>query len=419
MRRVLPLLGLLLIVLAVPPIGNRWDPDRVYGEYDREFRAHLARAALIVGKETIQVERLSGRFTVPQKLTVRGTPYEIGLTIGHVGRQARAHLPMVTEANRALNQKVIDLYRRVYPQYLEVIRGVAAAYQQPAGQVDLRVFERDFTAPLWCDLLNYEKFYKATDFKTRGDRAEKHHCSAASYFSNGRQLVGRNFDHASDRPHYFATVEMAGTYKVMGNTIYDITGEVDDGMNERGLALCVASNDDGKYASREPYPREPAVVMWHMMQIVLQTCATVDEALALLRAVRVWLPEEGNHWLLADATGKAVVVEWAPGDHKLVVCDKQGPYELMTNTALQEGEDYLVENCRRYRKARPLLEDGVHTTAEMFEVMKAMRITAGPGRTLWTSVMDLNARTFEVRYFKEFDRRYEFGFPPRGGPASP
>jgi penicillin V acylase-like amidase (Ntn superfamily) len=59
--------------------------------------------------------------------------------------------------------------------------------------------------------------------------------------------------------------------------------------------------------------------MWHMMLIVMQTCATVDEALDLLRTVRVWFPDEGNHWLTADATGKSVVVEWTPGDHKLVV----------------------------------------------------------------------------------------------------
>ena len=89
----------------------------------------------------------------------------------------------------------------------------------------------------------------------------------------------------------------------------------------------------------------------------------------------------------------------------------QGPYELLTNTAFQEGEDYyLVENCRRYRKAKPLLENGIHSTADMLDVMNSMRITRGPGRSLWTTIMDLNARTFEVRYFKEFDRKYEFRF---------
>jgi hypothetical protein len=52
----------------------------------------------------------------------------------------------------------------------------------------------------------------------------------------------------------------------------------------------------------------------------------------------------------------------------------------------------------------------------MLEVMKSIRAT-GPGRSLWISVMDLNARSFEVRYFKEFDRKYEFRFPPGIEPA--
>jgi linear amide C-N hydrolase (choloylglycine hydrolase family) len=230
---------------------------------------------------------------------------------------------------------------------------------------------------------------------------------------------------------------MTGTYKVMGHTVYDITGEVVDGINEKGLSLCEASNigvrregdawavDKGKYASREPYPGEPAVVFWHMMQIVMQTCATVDEALTLLRTVPVWFPAHwrgldlpGTHYLLADATGKAVVVEWTPDDHRPLVFDKPGPYELLTNLTFQEGEEFLAEKCPRYRQARPLLEKGVRNTADMLEVMKVMRIT-GPGRSLWISVMDLNARTFEVRYFKEFDRKYEFGFSADARPASP
>src|SRR5207302_1980615 len=119
-----------------------------------------------------------------------------------------------------------------------------------------------------------------------------------------------NFDISSDRPHYFQTLEMAGTYKVMAHAVYDLTGESVDGINEKGFSLCVASStsvrrgtdgwvvDTKKYVSRGPYPREPSVVMQHMMQIVMQTCATVDEALALLRTVYVWLPfDTGFHWL--------------------------------------------------------------------------------------------------------------------------
>jgi hypothetical protein len=228
----------------------------------------------------------------------------------------------------------------------------------------------------------------------------------ASCYANGRQLVGRNFDNPSDRPHYFTTMELAGGYKVVGHTIYDITSFVVDGINEKGLSLSVttASGD------REPYPREPAVVMGHMCQIVMQTCASVEEALNLLRTVRVWFPDEVNHWLLADASGKAVVVEWNAQSHKLLVFEQPGPYELLTNTPLELGEEAVLKKCWRYCKGKPMLEAGVQDADGMFEVMKAMRVTYGPSRTLWTTVMDLNARTFEVRYFKEFDHKYEFKF---------
>jgi hypothetical protein len=244
----------------------------------------------------------------------------------------------------------------------------------------------------------------------------------ASYDSDGHQIVGVNFDISSDRPHYLQTLEMAGTYKVMAHAVYDLTGESVDGMNEKGFALCVASSvgvrrgtngwvvDPERYISREPSPKEPALAMQHMMQIVMQTCATVDEALALLRTVRVWLPfQTGFHWLLADATGRSVVVEWTPGDHQLVVFDRPGPYELLTAVAYQDGEAALSA-CPHYRKAKPLLESGVRNTAEMFDVMNGVREPFGDCRTLWTSVMDLNARTFEARYLKEFDYKHYFRF---------
>jgi hypothetical protein len=71
-------------------------------------------------------------------------------------------------------------------------------------------------------------------------------------------------------------------------------------------------------------------------------------------------------------------------DHKPVVFDKPGPYELLANAACQEGEEFLVRDCVRY-----------------------------------TSAIDLNARTFAVRSFKEFDRKYGFRLPPPAGPVSP
>jgi predicted choloylglycine hydrolase len=378
--------------------------DPVYAEYERDLQALLPKVSKRVGKEVIKVEPLSQQFTVPRKLAIKGTPYELGLTIGYIGRQTGARLPMLSDKD--LNRKVIELYQRIYPQQLEIIRGVAEIYETPADKIDAGVFEHEFTTSLWCGLLKYGRFYRATEFQKYTDFASNEHCSAASCYANGRQLVGRNFDNPSDKPHYFTTMELAGGYKAMGHTVYDITSWFVDGINERGLSLCVttASGD------REPYPNEPAVLMGHMCQIIMQTCASVEEALNLLRTVRVWFPDEVNHWLLADASGNAVVVEWNSKNHKLLVFERPRPYELLTNTPFELGEEAVLKNCWRYCTAKPMLEAGVQDAAGMFEVMKAVRVTSGPSRTLWTTVMDLNARKFEVRYFKEFDRKYEFKF---------
>jgi len=120
MNRAVAALAVLLIGLLVAFPGDRWKSDRaqdeydqLYAEYDGEFRAGVAQATQIVGKEMIKVERLSDQFTVPQKLTIQGTSYEIGLTIGHVGKRAKARLPLLEETHRAANQKLAELYQRI------------------------------------------------------------------------------------------------------------------------------------------------------------------------------------------------------------------------------------------------------------------------------------------------------------------
>src|ERR1041385_4100728 len=109
--------------LSLLPGARPEDAARLYCEYDQRFRAFLARATQVVGAETIQVERLSEQFTVPQKLSVKGSPYEVGLTIGHIGKQARFCPTTVRSTNRALNEKVVAVYQKIYPAYLELVRG--------------------------------------------------------------------------------------------------------------------------------------------------------------------------------------------------------------------------------------------------------------------------------------------------------
>jgi hypothetical protein len=384
------------------------DPEKLYANYDKQFQSYLATAVKLVGKQTMKLEPLSSKYSVPKKLTVDATPYELGLTIGYIAKQAGAKLPMITDPNRAVNREMVTLYKRIYPEYLGIIGGVAEVYRVKLEDIDLRVFEHHFVMAMWCNLLQYGSFFQQTDFGVYGNPNPEpaHSCSVASYYDGTNQIVGRNFDNPSDRPHYMTTTHMDGCYDVVGHTIYGLNTWVTDSINEKGLCLSGATNG-GKYFLNEPFPNEPAIVCGQMMRIVMDKCATVDEAVALIGSVRVWFPDEGNHWLLADASGKSVVIEWDM-NKKMVVLDRKGPWELITNSALQMGDPNVVKECWRYRKAMPRLEAGVHGTGQMLDLMNGIR-----SNTLWMSVMDLNARRIEVHYFKEFNTKYEFALPSR------
>jgi predicted choloylglycine hydrolase len=417
-KRNVVLSGILALGLIIPagcekksePEGESFQDqvNALYADYDQYFRAYLAEAVQAVGKPTIVLEDLSDRFTVPKKISITGSPYEVGFTIGRIAAQYRRILPLRSSSNQDLNEQIVQMYRRIYPQYLEIVRGIAAAYQVEFDQVDLTDMEYDFFVQLWWRILNYNGFTQLTDFASHGDVSPTQNCSVASYFTGERHLVGRNFDNSSDRPHYFATMQVDGSYRMMGHIVYSMYHWVVDGINEKGLSIDCATNGE-EYNWNEPYPGVPAVFSGHMARIVMDTCATVDEAVALIGSVRVWFPNEGLHWIIADAAGKSAVVEFDL-DRKMVVIDRPGPYELMTNTALQKGEDYVSGNCWRYGRAKPMLEAGVRTKDDMFNIMSNVRPTAGGGRTLWTSIMDLNSRTFEVYYRKEYSRKYIFGF---------
>ena len=382
--------------------------DRLYAEYDQKFREYLANAVQAVGKDTIVLEDFSDQYTVPKKITITGTPYEIGFTIGHIANQYNRQLPLRTDANRILNEEIVEMYQNIYPRYLEIVRGVADANGVEFDQLDLTRMEYNFFVELWWDLLQYGQFSALTDFGVYGDVGPTNNCSIASYFTGERHIIGRNFDNPSDRPHYFAVSHMEGCYKMMGHAIYCLYHWVVDGINEKGLSINCASNGE-EYRWEESYPQQPAVFSGHMARIVMDTCATVDEAIEMIGSTRIWFPNEGLHWIIADASGKSVVVEFDL-NRNMVVLDRDASYELMTNTALQKGEDYVINNCWRYRTAKPMLEAGIQNTSHMLEIMNAIRLTSGTSLTLWTSIMDINNRSFEVYYRKEYSRKYEFGF---------
>ena len=110
-----------------------------------------------------------------------------------------------------------------------------------------------------------------------------------------------------------------------------------DGINEKGLCTSIMALPH--QASRQDTPRHDVGTSM-IMRLWLDRCATVEEALALLETVDVRhdaIVGTGYHYMIADATGHCVVVEFDKDDEwKTVLVRKPAgqDYMLVTNHLL-------------------------------------------------------------------------------------
>ena len=376
--------------------------DDLYQHYDDDFTRLLNLATRQIGKPILKYEEMApGSFL--RKATVTGTHYELGLLVGLIARNYGMQVLRRSALNADMNARITGMYRIIYPQFLEKARGIGQAFGIALEDLDLRYLEHDFEAELWWRLFKYQQFTDFTGFSVAKPILG---CSLTSYYLEGekRQLIGRNFDNRADRPGFLVISSLDGVYKTIGHSIFQLYQWLPDGINERGLFMGMASlSSPQKYADYKDspdYPDRPAIQAVHLERVVLDTCATVDEALALIGKTRVWFPVEFNHFLLSDSLGKSVVVEFDK-DKNMVVFPRQAAFHVVTNTALQEGTDYVYGACWRYRTATDGLQQGISSMPDLSRVMESVRPQSGYTRTLWTAMADLSRKEMTVNYRAE------------------
>ncbi|MHB1789999.1 MAG: linear amide C-N hydrolase [Acidimicrobiales bacterium] len=118
-----------------------------------------------------------------------------------------------------------------------------------------------------------------------------------------------------------------------------------EAINDQGLAVHILYLDETAY---EPPDDRPTVSNARWVQWLVDTCATVDEAVAALRDVRVVSVEVrgqhlGGHLALEDPTGDSAIVEILDG--RMVVHHGR-EYQVMTN---DPDYDQQRANLVRYR----------------------------------------------------------------------
>lgn len=179
-----------------------------------------------------------------------------------------------------------------------------------------------------------------------------------------------------------------------------------DGVNEKGVAVGVLLIDT------EPTDQDTDkvdITTTTAIRMILDKAATVDEALDLL--CRYDMHSSANscyHFQIADATGKAVVVEYI-GEEMNVIDSPRA-----TNFLLTPGDwDFGGGQDRFDTLERTMTEkDGVFTEAEAMDLLASVSQKVRVDKTSttqWSCVYNQDRGTVNIAMGMDYDNLYTFG----------
>lgn len=179
-----------------------------------------------------------------------------------------------------------------------------------------------------------------------------------------------------------------------------------DGMNERGLAIGMAAVPAGQML---PDPARETIGSLMVIRKILDHARDVNEAVTIIQSYNIDM--EGGpplHYLIADASGAAVLVEFHLGE--MVVIPNENPWLQATNFLLTASNDTGEGQCSRF--------DRLYQQLSMVEgkvtILEAMRLleSVSQDNTQWSVVYGISTSSVDIVMGRGYDRTYTFHLDP-------
>ena len=190
-----------------------------------------------------------------------------------------------------------------------------------------------------------------------------------------------------------------------------------DGMNEKGVAIALLAVPEA-----DP-PFDENKVMLNTttaIRLILDKAATVDEATQLLSQYNIYFSGGIDcHFLIGDASGQSVLVEYFDGKLQTVVTDET--YQIASNfiayNDVNIGEGF--DEFERYNKVKSVIDDngGILNEAQAAALLaKVGVINDGEDKLQWSVIYNLSALNGAIFANRNTDNLIDFHLTPYTNP---
>jgi Acyl-coenzyme A:6-aminopenicillanic acid acyl-transferase len=352
-------------------------------------------------------------FLLVHHLVLRGDNQSIGRALARLAQESYG-TSVSSSVDRVRTRAQRHYIEKTYPVLFERMRGVAAAYGKDVND-------------------------DTCDFSGLGYSHIRAGCSVVYYppqaTVSGQSIFSRNYDFSTGtlrgtkpppgelpstaRP-YILELHPDQGYASIAICSYDLLCGVLDGTNSEGLTVALLADDE--LLSRYPSTIEPTrgaavgLGVQQILRLLLDTCATVDEAKEALLLTKQYYEFLPCHYLVADRHGHAFVWEYSQAHNKEYIVENPGKPLATTNFSLHrymKGQTPPTPSdvgrvCPRYcalcqgiaKHEGKMDIDFIKENQKRVDAVQPPRSAERPpGRTLWHALYCPETRSLEVSFY--------------------
>lgn len=178
-----------------------------------------------------------------------------------------------------------------------------------------------------------------------------------------------------------------------------------DGMNEKGLVIGMASVPGGNMPDD---PQKDSIDSLLVIREMLDHAATVDEAVAIIGKYDIDMGSVPLHYLIADRSGKAVLVEYYQGE--MIVQENEEPWHVATNFIVASTGDLPQGRCTRYDKINSIMQENQGKLSTSQSISLLQEVSSGDPNygTQWSVVYNITSGGISVVLGRNYEKIYTF-----------